>query len=88
MGALVLDRAVVKPGDILHVTGYLQLQKGAKLAAPAGYTSATLRISPGFEPDAPQFDAPVTIDPVYGSIHAKVCEPPVGGSGWGASKGF
>ena len=54
----MLDRALVRPNDTLHITGYLQqLGKGGLLGLPLNVTQARVRVQPSWDPDRP--DEPV-----------------------------
>lgn len=77
MVEFVLDRALVQPGDTLHITGYIQQAKGTRLSLPPpSLTSATLNISPNLDKaDTNQMRVPVKIDPAFGSFHVNVTVP-------------
>lgn len=55
--------------------GYLQAQKGARLQAPSGVTTATLVISPGFSQGEAQATVTAPVHPKFGSLHARVAVP-------------
>lgn len=46
--SVVLDRKVVRPGDTLHVSGYIAQRSGADLALPSAAAEATLEVAPGW----------------------------------------
>ncbi|KAI8474284.1 MAG: hypothetical protein J3K34DRAFT_456831 [Monoraphidium minutum] len=76
-GQLVLDRALVQPGDSLHITGYLQARGSAGLSlSPASLTSATLSISPAWAAaESGPTRVTVAVDPAFGSFHANLSVP-------------
>mmetsp|Transcript_14647 Transcript_14647/g.36469 ORF Transcript_14647/g.36469 Transcript_14647/m.36469 type:complete len:2268 (-) Transcript_14647:639-7442(-) len=76
-GALVLDRALVKPGDSLHVTGYVQQKgPGGSLGLP-NVTNAWLVVGPTWNATSPGQATRVqaTISKEYGSFHATLPVP-------------
>eukprot|EP00879_Flechtneria_rotunda_P001797 GHRR01001961.1.p1 GENE.GHRR01001961.1~~GHRR01001961.1.p1 ORF type:complete len:2104 (+),score=689.06 GHRR01001961.1:216-6527(+) len=46
LGAIVLDRQIVKPGDSLHITAYIQRRRGSQLEVAKDLSSVILQISP------------------------------------------
>lgn len=56
--------------------GYLQKQSGSVMSLPKGLSTATLRISPNFDPNsATPLSVTANIDPVYGSVHETINVP-------------
>ncbi|KAF8063719.1 hypothetical protein HT031_003574 [Scenedesmus sp. PABB004] len=76
--ALVLDRAVVKPGDALHVTGFIQRRDGTALRVDRGLKSVVLQVNPGFggaDGDGGSTRVTAAVDASFGSVHAVIPVP-------------
>ncbi|GBF96123.1 hypothetical protein Rsub_08871 [Raphidocelis subcapitata] len=82
-GVLALDRALVQPGDTLHVVGYLQARNGSRLSLPPPGTPATLLVSPAWNQSQSGPDSrariPVKLTDDYGSFRANVSVPRTAG---------
>ena len=72
IGKLVLDRAFVRPGAKLYVTGYVQRRVNAdlRLLEAGDVTDVWVRVSPHPDPDtsADELLVPASLDYRYGSL--------------------
>jgi hypothetical protein len=78
VGKLVLDRALVRPGETLYVSGYVQRRDGNGLALPGSGASAALVVTPNPTPggSGDPLVLPVALDGGrYGSLHGRVRVP-------------
>eukprot|EP00775_Hariotina_reticulata_P009083 gene9083-9253_t len=77
VGSVVLDRALVKPGDSLHITAFIQERSGAELKIPSNLGKVLLQIIPSFDPAASSGATTlvVPVNATYGTSHAVISVP-------------
>ncbi|KIZ04279.1 hypothetical protein MNEG_3680 [Monoraphidium neglectum] len=72
----VLDRPLVKPGDDLHVTAFIQRVRGAQMLPPTGLGSIVFQVSPGFDPASQQpLLLTAKVDDSFGTAHIRIPVP-------------
>eukprot|EP00882_Tetradesmus_deserticola_P010136 GHRQ01010711.1.p1 GENE.GHRQ01010711.1~~GHRQ01010711.1.p1 ORF type:complete len:517 (+),score=185.74 GHRQ01010711.1:105-1553(+) len=75
---IVLDRQLVKPGDDLHLTAYIQKRNGSVLEVAKDVTSVIIEVSPSFDSSSPSADnmrITAAVNTSFGSVHAKLPVP-------------
>ncbi|WIA22673.1 hypothetical protein OEZ86_009641 [Tetradesmus obliquus] len=74
---IVLDRQLVKPGDDLHITAYIQKRNGSRLEVAKDVTSVIIQVSPSFNPASPSDSTRITaaVNTTFGSVHATLPVP-------------
>jgi hypothetical protein len=70
-GVLITDRAVYKPGDELHLKGYVRGQEGRELVVPTSGYTFTVQWKSG----APAETTDVTLNPATGGFHLSMAIP-------------